>query len=91
MIASLIFIFTVISVLNDTKHNTGFRNPKLIISLLNDYCCFKAKVKPQNSISKTSTYTPKKKKKTNTRKQKRPRKENIFQVISSLKGVHSYM
>ena len=50
--------------LNDTKHNTGFRNPKLIISLLNDYCYFKAKAKPQNSISKTSTCTPKKKKKT---------------------------
>ena len=63
MIASLIFIFTVTSMLNDTKHNTGFRNPKLIISLLNDYCCFKAKAKPQNSASKTSTCTPKKKKK----------------------------
>ena len=63
MIASLIFIFTVTSMLSDTKHNTGFRNPKLIISLLNDYCYFKAKAKPQNSISKTSTCTPKKKKK----------------------------
>ena len=57
MIASLIFIFTVTSVLNDTKHNTGFRNPKLIISLLNDYFCFKAKAKPQNSTPKTSTCT----------------------------------
>ena len=88
MIASLIFIFTVTSMLNDTKHNTGFRNPKLIISLLNDYSCFKAKAKPQNSASKTSTCTPKKKKK---KTQKLLRKENIFQVISSLKGVHSYM
>ena len=90
MIASLIFIFTVTSVLNDTKHNTGFRNPKLIISLLNDYFCFKAKAKPQNSTPQTSTCTPKKKNK-NTKNQKLPRKENIFQVISSLKGVHSGM
>ena len=70
MIASLIFIFTVTSVLNDTKHNTGFRNPKLIISLLNDYFCFKAKAKPQNSTPQTSTCTPKKKKKKNHQKPK---------------------
>ena len=67
MIASLIFIFTVTSMLNDTKHNTGFRNPKLIISLLNDYSCFKAKAKPQNSASKTRTCTPKKNKKQKTK------------------------
>ena len=92
MRASLIFIFTVTSALNDTKHNTRFRHPKLIISFWMTISASKQRPSLKIQPPKPAHVHQKKKKHTkNTKNQKLPRKENIFQVISSLKGVHSGM
>lgn len=68
MIASLIFIFTIISVLNGTKYNcwmqefqANYKPPEWEVLL-------ETKAKPQNSTPNLSNSTPKKSKATKKRK-----------------------